>query len=203
MKPNIKIFINIKLFLSFFFWLLCIALHKNLSNITYKLGMSINLIKEKPLYDILQVNLPNLQVYRFIPECLHIIPIIGLVSFIAHYRNENSLFALNDFFRKHGILLLFRALFFSVTLLPDSSEMCSVSTHIGSCFDLIFSGHSAIMYLCVYIINSYFYISKTVYILFHILNMITCFFIILCRNHYTIDVILSIVITHFVCHYKK
>jgi hypothetical protein len=203
MKPNIKLFLNFKLSLSLFFWLLCIAVHKNLSDKTYKLGMSINLIKEKPLYDVIQENFPNLQAYRSIPELLHVIPIIGLVSFIAHYRNEYSVMALNDFFRKHGILLLFRGLFFSVTLLPDSSQMCAVSTHIGSCFDLIFSGHSAIMYLCVHIINSYFYISRTVYFLFHFLNLFTCLFIILCRNHYTIDVVISIIMTHFICNYKK
>jgi hypothetical protein len=192
----------LKIFLASLFWGLCILIHKNLSDKTYKLGMSINLIKENPLYDIVQVNLPNLQHLRFIPEVLHVIPVIALISFIAHYRNSSSISALYQFFTKHGILLLLRCIFFSVTLLPDSSQMCSISTHIGSCFDLIFSGHSTIMYLCLYIINDYFYISRFVYFTLHLLNLITCLFIIICRNHYTIDVIISIVLTYLVYHHN-
>ena len=202
-KPNVKAFFNFRLFLSFFFWLLCILVHKKLSVKTYELGMSINLIKEKPLYDIIQSNFPNYQNLRFIPECLHVIPILALVSFIAHYRNETSVLALISFLTKHGILMLMRGIFFTATLLPDSSQMCSVSTHIGSCFDLIFSGHSTIMYLCSYLINQYFYISKTVYFFLHLNNLITCFLIIVCRNHYTIDILISIAMTHFIHHYKS
>jgi hypothetical protein len=202
MKPNIRVFFNFRLFLSLIFWILCILTHKKLSIKTYELGMSINLINEKPLYDIVQVNLPNYQHLRSIPEVLHVIPILALVSFIAHYRNENSVLALISFFTKHGVLMLLRGIFFTSTLLPDSSQMCSTSTHIGSCFDLIFSGHSTIMYLCSYIINEFFYISRTVYSLIHLNNLITCFFIITCRNHYTIDVLISIVLTHLIYYYK-
>jgi hypothetical protein len=192
----------LKLLLSFFFWGLCIITHSRLSMYTYNLGMSIDLTKTKPLYDIVQNNFPNLQHLRFIPEVLHIIPIVALISFIAHYHNKSSISALYKFTTKHGILLLLRGLFFSVTLLPDSSQMCSISTHIGSCFDLIFSGHSTIMYLCTYAINEFFYISRTVYFILHMLNLITCFLIIICKNHYTIDILISIAMTHFVYYYN-
>jgi hypothetical protein len=203
MKPNTKVFINFRLFLSLFFWLLCILTHKKLSEKTYELGMSIKLTKEKPLYDIIQAKFPNLQHLRSVPECLHMIPIIALISFIAHYRNDNSVSALISFFLKHGVLMLLRGMLFTSTLLPDSSQMCSISTHIGSCFDLIFSGHTTIMYLCTHIINEYFYISRTVYSLLHLNNLITSFFIITCRNHYTIDVLIAMIMTHFVCNYKN
>jgi hypothetical protein len=203
MKPNVKVFINFRLFLCLIFWGLCILIHKNLTVKTYDLGMSINLIKQKPLYDIIQQNFPNLQTIRFIPEILHVIPVISLMGFIAHNRNEYSVLALSAFLINHAVLMLIRCIFFSVTLLPDSSEMCAFSTHIGSCFDLIFSGHSTIMYLCTYIINDYFYISRTVYSFFHINNILTCVLIITCRNHYTIDVLISIILTYLIYKYNK
>jgi len=184
--------------LGFLFWGICISLHKYLSVITYKNGMDINLHKQKPLFDIIQNNFPNLQHLRIIPEILHIIPVATLVFLILYNFNEFSLQALNTFFTKHGTLMFLRGLFFSSTLLPDSSQMCSVSTHIGSCFDLIFSGHSTIMYLSTYIINTYFSINTNIYYLFHFNNLITSILIILCRNHYTVDVLISIVLTYLI-----
>lgn len=203
MKPNVFIFVNFRLFLYLLFWILSILFHNKLSYETYKIGMEIDLIKKEPLYDIIQVKVPNLQPYRYIPEVLHVVPVIGLIGFIAHYRNKNSLDALCHFLSNHAILMLLRSIFFSSTLLPDSSKMCAVSTHIGSCFDLIFSGHTTIMYLCTFIINQYFYISRTVYFLFHLNNFITSLLIISCRNHYTIDVLISVILTYLVFYHRK
>ncbi len=203
MKPNIKVFINFRLFLCLIFWGICIAIHKKMTVKTYDLGMKIQLTNTLPLYDIIQQEFPNMQHLRFIPELLHVIPVISSIGFIAHNRNESSVLFLCSFLINHAILMLLRATFFSVTLLPDSSQMCTVSTHIGSCFDLIFSGHSTIMYLCTYLINDYFYISRTVYFIFHINNLLTCFLIIICRNHYTIDVLISIVLTYLIYKYNR
>lgn len=200
---SISNFLNIRLLITLGFWSLCVAFHHFRSRSVYKLGMEMNLQNHKPLYDILQYELPNLQNLRFIPELLHVIPVISLVGFIAHYRNTAAVDALREFLYNHGILLTIRAICFSVTLLPDSSQMCTVSTHIGSCFDLIFSGHSTVMYLCTYIINSNFYISRTVYTLLHLNNLITCFLIVTCRNHYTIDVIISVLFTYLIYYHNK
>lgn len=199
----ISIFLNYKTLYNFICWLCCVLIHAKLSQFIYKKGMEISLQQQKPLYDIIQNNFYNLQSYRFIPEMLHVIPIIALFSFIAHFRNLNSVSALNSLFYNHGYLLLLRCIFFSVTLLPDSSQMCTVSTHIGSCFDLIFSGHSTIMLLTTYIIKDNFYISNFVYFIFHLINIITFILIILCRNHYTVDVLISITMTHLLYNYNK
>lgn len=196
-------FINLRLIIALGFWSLCIGFHHFRSRSVYKLGMEMDLQYQRPLYDILQNQLPNLQNLRFIPELLHVIPVISLIGFIAHYRNKVAVDALREFLYNHGILMTIRAICFSVTLLPDSSQMCTVSTHIGSCFDLIFSGHSTVMYLCTYIINSHFYISRTVYTLFHLNNLITCFLIVACRNHYTIDIIISILFTYLIYYHNR
>lgn len=200
---KISMFLNYKTLYNFTFWVGCVLFHTKVSQYTYKKGMELSLQYQKPLYDIIQDNFYNLQSFRFIPEMLHVIPIIALFSFIAHFRNLNSVSALNSLFYNHGSLLILRCIFFSVTLLPDSSQMCTISTHIGSCFDLIFSGHSTIMLLTTYIIKDNFYISNFVNFIFHLINSITFILIILCRNHYTVDVLISICMTHLVYNYNK
>lgn len=155
---------------------------------------------QPPLYDVYQQILPNLKHLRIIPEILHLIPIIFLGSLMLYYKNLDSL---NKFLGKHGLLMVLRALCFSSTILPDSSETCMSTNYMGSCFDLIFSGHTTIMLLSTYIIKDFFLVSLQVYNLLLFLNLINAVLIILCRNHYTVDVILSLIITHFVYFYKN
>lgn len=185
------------------FWVICIFLHYILSLKTYDLGLSIRLQTYSPLYDIVQRNFPNLQRYRIIPEILHVIPVIILLLYIIMGNSSASTKAVNKFLITHGPLMALRGIFFSVTLLPDSSEMCLESGHIGSCFDLIFSGHSTIMLLCTMIISEFFNISTLFYSILMVKNLITCFMIILCRNHYTIDVLISIFMTYFIYHFSE
>lgn len=177
------------------FWGLCIFLHGNLANFTYKNGLSINLLQSPPLYDIVQVNFPNLQEYRIIPEILHIIPVITLAFYCVWYKN---VVCFKKFLVNHGLLMLLRAVLFTVTLLPDSSRMCEISSHIGSCFDLLFSGHSTIMLLCSLLLDSNFKIPLPLKIVMYSITTITSFLIILCRNHYTIDIIVSFLLTYSV-----
>jgi hypothetical protein len=185
------------------FWVLCIFLHYILSLKTYDLGLSIRLQTYAPLYDIVQRNFPNLQRYRIIPEFLHVIPVILLLLYIITGSSDVSTKAFNKFLVTHGPLMALRGIFFSVTLLPDSSEMCLESGHIGSCFDLIFSGHSTIMLLCTMLIREFFNVSTLLYSTLMIKNFITCFMIIVCRNHYTIDVLISICMTYFVYMFSE
>jgi hypothetical protein len=185
------------------FWVICIFLHYILSLKTYDLGLSIRLQTYAPLYDIVQRNFSNLQRYRIIPEILHVIPVIILILYIIIGNSDTSTKAINKFLITHGPLMALRGIFFSVTLLPDSSEMCLESGHIGSCFDLIFSGHSTIMLLCTMITHEFFNISTLFYSILMIKNLITCFMIIVCRNHYTIDVLISIFMTYFIYHFSE
>jgi hypothetical protein len=153
------------------FWVICIFLHYILSLKTYDLGLSIRLQTYAPLYDIVQRNFSNLQRYRIIPEILHVIPVIILILYIIIGNSDASTKAINKFLITHGPLMALRGIFFSVTLLPDSSEMCLESGHIGSCFDLIFSGHSTIMLLCTMIIHEFFNISTLFYSILMIKNL--------------------------------
>lgn len=183
------------LLFSSLFWICCILFHKKLADITYNKGLEINLLKSLPLHDIIQESFPNLQKYRIIPEVLHFIPILTLLSNTIYYKNIQCL---KNFLVTHGILMFIRAISFSVTLLPDSSGMCQLSTHLGSCFDLLFSGHSTIMLLCCLLIKDYFSFDIKWKICLFANTGITSFIIILCRNHYTIDVLYSLLMTYFV-----
>ena len=189
------------------FWASAVAFHIAMMIFTFNKGISIGLQHHKPLYDVIQQNTINLRRIRIIPEILHFIPILmlALYTFYSLYNSNIDLFynSFETFFTKHGILFYLRPLLFSSTLLPDSSQMCLTSQSIGSCFDLIFSGHSTIMFLTTYILRDIFNIGAVLFYTLQINNLLTSFLIIVCRNHYTVDVLLAIIITHFVYFYGQ
>jgi len=186
---------NLSLFFYSSFWTCCIFFHKKLADRTYNKGIQLNLLETKPLYDIIQESFPNLQSYRLIPEVLHFIPILTLLFATLYYKHIQCL---KKFLFTHGLLMFIRAISFSVTLLPDSSRMCHMSNHLGGCFDLLFSGHSTIMLLCSLLLTEYFPITTKWKLCLFANTGITSFLIILCRNHYTIDILYSILITYFI-----
>ena len=197
----IKCFKRYPIFKNFIYWALCITLHSFFAKFAYSKGMSIGLLRVAPLYDLIQDVTPNLQPYRNIPEILHIIPIAILVCYILFFWNKTGSACLSEFFVKHGTLMFVRGICFSVTLLPDSSQMCSLSNHFGSCFDLIFSGHSTIMLLCTLLLVKYFPLNIVWKNILFGNVFLTSILIVLCRNHYTIDVIISLLLTYFVYKY--
>lgn len=177
------------------FWVTCYLFHKKLADYVYQKGKQIQLLGKPPLYDIIQDFFPNLQSLRMIPEITHIIPIASLIYYVYQYGQYKCL---QDFLFSHGTLLLFRAVFFTVTLLPDSSQMCHLTNHFGSCFDLMFSGHVMIMFLCTLLLHQYFIMDPYILWLLYTNVIFTSFLIIVCRNHYTIDVLIAFVMTYFV-----
>ena len=197
MFKRFGIFINAKLFKNALFWFLSIALHKYISMLVYNKGTELELDSWPPLYDLIQNNMPNLQPYRVIPEILHLIPILIFLYLTVTTPNNNSVNALQKMFSVHSQLLILRCICFAVTLLPDSSQMCKVTQFVGSCYDLIFSGHTTAMFLFTYLVKEFFRINKCFYSILQINNFITSILIIACRNHYTIDVIISILATNY------
>ena len=189
------------------FWASAVAFHITMMIFTFNKGMSIGLQYQKPLYDIIQQNTINLRRIRIVPEILHFIPLLLLicysVSCIFNFDFGLLKEASKKFFTKHGILFYLRPLLFSSTLLPDSSQMCLTSKSIGSCFDLIFSGHTTIMFLTTYILRDIFNIGAILFYTLQFNNLLTSFLIVACRNHYTVDVLLAIIITHFVYFYGQ
>jgi hypothetical protein len=183
-----------KLVYTFLYWVSCIFIHSYLAKFVYKKGISIGLLNSPPLYDLFQFYFPNLQSYRVIPEILHVIPVIFLVGYVIYFWHT---VCLSEFLFKHGSLMLIRSILFSVTLLPDSSQMCHLANYFGGCFDLLFSGHSTIMFLCTLLLVKHFPIWNITKNILYLNVAVTSSLIVLCRNHYTIDVIVSLLLTYF------
>jgi hypothetical protein len=97
-----------------------------------------------------------------------------------------------------SILYFLRAIFFTSTILPDSSKKCNENSAFGGCNDLLFSGHIAISVLTL-LYTHHFYQNNYIFRIISVLYISFLSFLILAnRNHYTIDVILGILIPYFI-----
>lgn len=184
--------------LSFVWWISAINLHQQATRRLFTWGTTIhpNFVMEPPLHDYIHETVPSLQAFRIIPEILHTLPIVIFALSIIRGLDAQALDAFRTFICCHGLLMLLRALSFSSTLLPDASRQCMTSFYVGSCFDLIFSGHAMIMSLSLfalfhfypYLLNQF----KKALLCFHV----TCvgFLIVAVRNHYTIDVVIGMLV---------
>lgn len=85
-----------------------------------------------------------------------------------------------------------RPIFFCSTILPrcsDRKELKSIFDALnGANCDYIFSGHAFIVILSCHYLEKFFYF----YGILYIYSFITCLIIIICREHYTIDILVAI-----------
>ena len=97
------------------------------------------------------------------------------------------------------VILAIRAVFISSTILPKNkscSDTVGISTFIfGHCYDKMFSGHFAAVFLF-----SLIYSKHTVWLV--LLNILNTLIILMRRSHYTIDILGSFFITLFVFQNK-
>lgn len=73
-------------------------------------------------------------------------------------------------------------------MLPDSSQQCHTSMFVGSCHDLVFSGHVMIMTLSVLATHHFFPEALPLFLRWALIinNVVTSIMIVSCRNHYTV-----------------
>jgi hypothetical protein len=147
-----------------------------------------------PLRDTLHDLLPNTQAYRAIPELAHVLPVLTLAALILRNFDQRSLNAFRTFLWSHATLLLIRAACFSVTLLPDASGQCHASKFMGSCSDLIFSGHAMIMTLSILVAQHFFELPGWMKVVMWIYVGAVSILIIASRNHYSVDVLVGVVL---------
>jgi hypothetical protein len=174
----------------------CIIGHTYLTRISWHRGVvKFNMVGTPPLHDLLHEVMPNTQRLRVIPEIGHVLPVLYLSGLMLYHFDQRSLDCFRTFLVSHGVLLMLRGISFVGTLLPDSSQQCHVSLFVGSCHDLIFSGHVTIMLICVLLVQHFFEIPPVLRVFVGIDAAVVCFFVISSRNHYTVDVVLAVVIT--------
>lgn len=145
------------------------------------------------LFDLIHELTPDFQDYEVLTN---LIPGILLISFLWI---PGRVPLLEEFIAKFLLIMLIRAMTLFTTVLPKH-EKCTKKFSwsnclTGQCYDKIFSGHTAFVFL----ITLLFLREKIIsFWLFLILNLVEIGIILLTRSHYTIDVILALVITYLV-----
>lgn len=198
-------------------WVAALGLHTLAARATYTAGVvTYGMTGMRPLPDLVHAAVPSTQAWRAVPELLHILPILLLagcwlaaaaMSFppvlLGHAcADDNARMArsFRGFAASHAALLVLRAACFAFTLLPDPSQQCTRSPYLGSCHDLVFSGHAAIatlatLHLEAFVLRSWEVVTRA----FFRLNLAaTCILIITSRNHYTVDVVLAVALAALV-----
>ena len=164
-----------------------------LSNIyTHELGKWFYEQKksEGKVFDILHEITPDLHDYKAFNDVI----LVGtIVSFLFV---PNSLALIKEFAGKFLLIMLVRALTIVSTILPKHQKCESNLTWIhyikGQCYDKVFSGHTAFVLLATLIYLREGILSFPVFLAINFANWSS---ILLTRSHYTVDIILAIVIT--------
>jgi len=145
------------------------------------------------VYDICHKILPNYEKYEFIGNIF--IPIVFLLMFLKPKQTITIFFELFAFMIP---IYFIRSIFVLITVLPNSHK-CNYTENFaflnGGCYDKIFSGHTALVFILTLLLNKYNIINFATLIL---LNSINVSIILLTRTHYTIDVIVSFLVCYIV-----
>ena len=140
---------------------------------------------ESRLYDISQY-LPNYAKYEIIGNFY-----IGFVSLLLLFK-PNIIF---DFVSFIIPIFFIRNILTMITILPKSSDCNHHSCAFinGGCYDKIFSGHTAYIFILTLLLNKNKIINFSTLILINIINV---FIILTTRTHYTIDVLVSFLVCY-------
>jgi hypothetical protein len=156
----------------------------------------VNSNKTTPkVYDIMHKHLPYWKNIDWLPNLVMIISLIPLF-----YTNNKDMYF--DFIALYLIINIIRDIVINITILPKDKE-CDLKqyselykTIFGACYDKIFSGHTAFVFLLTLLYNSYSVITNTsVLVLWNIINALS---ILIVRSHYTIDILVSFLICYTV-----
>lgn len=178
MKNTNKLF-----FTSILFIILVFIISLNIKNID-------NTIK---INDIIHDAVPPvLEKYDYYLDIAYIL--IGCI-FVLYIIYIDRPILLIDFLIIYFIALLILKILSLCTTLPDCSKKCHIKHNgvykiFGQCNAYIMSGHFTALLLMLYLIHPY--ISNQLLIFFIIVAALYAFFIVSVRNHYTIDIIISI-----------
>ena len=110
----------------------------------------------------------------------------------THHLLENSILVIAG-------LLVFRGILFNMTIMPAPNTIRHISTLNGGCNDLMFSGHYVIVTIFLYLLWRHMHLPILLKIACTIIGLIVMPFLTLAsQSHYSIDILLSMVITYLV-----
>jgi hypothetical protein len=144
---------------------------------------------EDRVYDVFHEMLPNYEKYEFIGNVY-----ICIVLLLVFLKPSLSFSIILDFISFIIPIYFIRSILTLITVLPKSSN-CEYNLNMafvnGGCYDKIFSGHTAMVFILSLLLKKYKVIDFTGLI---ILNIINVSIILLTRTHYTIDIIVSFLV---------
>lgn len=127
-----------------------------------------------------------------------IIPVAVALFFVYKCISERKSYAFHSFLLALSVMYTIRAILFVSTTLPDPSGKCDPDGLFGTCSDLIFSGHIGLTMISLLYLHKYFYGSALFSAFSALLLFVMSFFVLLNNNHYTVDVILALIIPFFI-----
>ena len=137
----------------------------------------------KMVQDIFHSILPHFHNFEYASDVLTLLVIgyLAIMNFHLLYHLGGLIFT----------LVLLRQFIIPITILPKNTicDISDTSMFRGGCYDKIFSAHFGITFLTTLILFDNGFINNMVAIL---INLVNGMFILLSRNHYTIDIIVSI-----------
>jgi hypothetical protein len=175
-----------------------IAIHGSLMSFAARKGGSHVITFAPRLPDVGHSTLPDLQSVSVVAEICVALPIALLAGLMLTHLDQRSLECARTWMWAHGFLLTLRAVSFASTTLPDASQRCKEARSLGSCHDLVYSGHIAAMVLAILLAQRYFRLSPPVRLTLGLLLITAPVLVVATRNHYTVDVILGAAISTLV-----
>jgi hypothetical protein len=178
--------------------LLYIGIHAGLNYTAQKSGddyyqQRITENKTTPkVFDIMHKYLPHWKNYEGLDNIMLLLTILPMI-----YMNDPNLYY--DFAVLLVIINMIRDITINITILPKDNECKFINDNelynalLGGCYDKIFSGHFAFVFILSLLYNSYNIITNVPLLIGW--NIINSLIILLIRSHYTVDLVVSF----FVC----
>jgi len=154
---------------------------------------------EMSVYDISHEHLPDYSNYEQFANILIILLVLSLPLF------SFGSGAINEFIAYMITINITRDVINHLTILPKTTKKCTYRNTIfdsifGGCYDKIFSGHAATIFLITLLYYKYDIVTNIpVLVLINLLSSIT---LVLARCHYTIDIVVSFIVVTLMYTYK-
>lgn len=171
--------------ISLVYFVVCKKVYHRLENKSEIFYENIKSKQKLKVYDIIHHNLPSLRSLTLLSDILPYI-LITIIFFID----------LKIFYNILGFLITIfvaRMIIIHLTILPKDKK-CNIqnsSVYNGGCYDKVYSGHFATIFICLLTLYMNKYINLFT-LLF--LSIIFALLIITSRSHYTIDVVVAFLI---------
>lgn len=180
-----------------------IIMHTLAQHYAYSQGKEINntiVLPDITFRYLKESRYTEFDVLIFVNDVLPVLIVAYLVYLMIIHKRT---YLILDYLFILSIVYLLRALLFTITTLPDPSQRCNPYGLMGACNDLVYSGHIAITTITLLFIYYNFHRSSKFLGIMILYLFITSFVILKNRNHYTLDVVLALIISVLLYHQLK